>query len=78
MEIVVRIPDNLAATLPTPNGDLARDVLEGYALEGYKSGKLTAFQVQELLGFETPMEVDLLMFIGLLSYSLVTLFCDTA
>jgi uncharacterized protein UPF0175 len=58
MELVVHIPDRVLATLPSDNGDLARDLLESYALEGYKSGKLTAYQVQELLGFETRMEVD--------------------
>lgn len=58
MELVVQIPDTVVATLPSQNGDLARDLLESYALEGYKSGKLTAYQVQELLGLETSMEVD--------------------
>ena len=58
MELVVQIPDTVVATLPSQNGDLARDLVQSYALEGYKSGKLTAYQVQELLGFETRMEVD--------------------
>jgi hypothetical protein len=58
MELVVQIPDAVVGTLPSQNGDLSRDLLEGYALEGYRSGKLTANQVQELLGFETGMEVD--------------------
>ncbi len=58
MELIVRIPDNAAAILSTQNGDLAREVLEGYVLEGYRSGRLTAYQVQELLGFETGMDVD--------------------
>jgi hypothetical protein len=58
MELVVQIPDTVVATLPSQNGDLARDLLESYALQGYKSGKLTAYQVQELLGLETSMEVD--------------------
>lgn len=58
MELVVCIPDKAAAILSARNGDLAREVLEGYALEGYRSGRLTAWQVQELLGFETGMEVD--------------------
>jgi len=26
--------------------------------EGYKFGQLSAYQVQEVLGFDTPMEVD--------------------
>ena len=58
MEVVVHISDSVVATLPSRNGDLARDLLESYALEGYKSGKLTAYQMQELLGLETSMEVD--------------------
>jgi hypothetical protein len=40
------------------NGDGTRDLLETCALEGYKSGGLTASEVQKLLGFETGMEVD--------------------
>ena len=35
-----------------------RDLLENYVLEGYRSGRLTAHEVQELLGFEIGMEVD--------------------
>ena len=35
-----------------------RNLLESDALEGYRSGRLTAHQVQELLGFETGMDVD--------------------
>lgn len=58
MEVVVHISDSVVATLPSQVGDLARDLLESYALEGYKSGKLTAYQMQELLGLETRMEVD--------------------
>ena len=58
MEVVVHISDSVVATLPSQDGDLARDLLESYALEGYKSGKLTAYQMQELLGLETRMEVD--------------------
>lgn len=58
MELVVQIPDTVVGTLPSQNGDLSRDLLESYALEGYRSARLTANQVQELLGFETGMEVD--------------------
>ena len=58
MELVVQIPDAVVGTLPSQNGDLSRDLLESYAREGYRSGRLTANQVHELLGFETGMEVD--------------------
>ncbi|HEY3137916.1 MAG TPA: UPF0175 family protein [Blastocatellia bacterium] len=57
MEVVVHISDSVVATLPSQEGDLARDLLESYALGGYKSGKLTAYQMQELLGLETRMEL---------------------
>jgi hypothetical protein len=58
MKLVVEIPDTVVATLPSENGDLARGLLKSYALEDYKSGKLTACQAQALLDLETRMEVD--------------------
>src|SRR5258708_40071501 len=58
MEVTIQIPDDIAASIQTAGRDLPRSVLEAYALEGYKSGQLSAYQVQELLGFETSMEVD--------------------
>jgi len=58
MDVTVHIPDEAAAHLPTKNDELPRRLLEAYALEGYKSGELSAYQVQVMLGFETPMEVD--------------------
>jgi hypothetical protein len=58
MEVRIQIPDDVAAQIQSNGGDLPRNVLEAYALEGYKSGQLSAYQVQEVLGFETPMEVD--------------------
>lgn len=58
MECVLSIPDEIAADLQ-PNGeDVSRRLLEMAALEGYKSGELSAHQVQKMLGFETRMEVD--------------------
>lgn len=58
MELIVRIPDKAAGILPAQNGDFAREMLEGYALEGYKTGKFTAHQIGEILGLETGMEID--------------------
>lgn len=51
MEIRIQIPDDLAAQSQSNGVDLLRDVLEAYALEGYKSGQLSGYQVQEILGF---------------------------
>jgi hypothetical protein len=58
MEVRIQIPDDVAAQIQSNGGDLPRSVLEAYALEGFKSGQLSAYQVQEILGFQTPMEVD--------------------
>jgi hypothetical protein len=53
MRITVQLPDDLAH-LP----DAARAALEAFALEGYRSGALTARQTRILLGFETRHELD--------------------
>jgi predicted HTH domain antitoxin len=58
MQVTVEIPDEMAQRL-TPNGqDPARTTLEAVAIEGYRSGALTARQTRELLGFETRYELD--------------------
>jgi len=57
MEVRMNIPDDSAVQLQA-NGDMARRLLEMAALEGYKSGELTAHQLREMLGFDTRMEVD--------------------
>jgi predicted HTH domain antitoxin len=51
MTITVALPDDI-----TQHADPAREALEALALEGYRSGTLTQFQVGRLLGssrFET-------------------------
>lgn len=53
MQIVVELPDNLAQR---PNA--AREALEAFAVEGYRSGALSAYQIRLLLGFETRYELD--------------------
>ena len=58
MEVKISIPDHIAAELESKGGDLSRRLLEMAALEGYKSGALTAHQVQEMLRLESRVEVD--------------------
>lgn len=58
MEVQISIPDDVVVDVQPPNGDLSRWLLEMIALDGYRTEKLTAYQVQEMLGFETRMEVD--------------------
>jgi hypothetical protein len=53
MQITVELPDNLAQ-----RPDAARAALEAFAIEGYRSGALSAYQVRVLLGFETRYELD--------------------
>jgi hypothetical protein len=53
MQITVQLPDDLDQH-PNP----AREALEAFAIEGYRSGALSAYQIRLLLGFETRYELD--------------------
>lgn len=56
--MTVEIPDDFARIL-TPQGQApTRGTLEAVAIEGYRSGALSAYQVRRLLGFETRYELD--------------------
>lgn len=58
MEITLTIPDDIAIELQNGGAaPLSRRLLEIIALEGYKSGMLTEFQVQQMLSFEDRFEV---------------------
>jgi len=50
MEVTIRVPDELAQRLSTA-GDVSRQILEAFALEGYRNNNLTLLEVSELLGF---------------------------
>ncbi len=54
MQITLELPDEIAGELE----DLPRALLESFALEGYRSGKLTEGQVRKILGYGTRMQVD--------------------
>jgi len=58
MTITVEIPEGLLDHVVRAGQDPARAALEAIALEGYRSDRLSAADVRELLGFETLMEVD--------------------
>jgi hypothetical protein len=53
MQITLEVPDEIAERLE----DLPRALLESFALEGYRSGKLTEEQVRRVLGYGTRMQV---------------------
>lgn len=49
MEITVSIPDNFV-TLSEASEDVSRQMLEAYAIEGYRQLRLSLGQISELLG----------------------------
>lgn len=57
MHLTVEIPDEIAGTLGGGQA-LSRRVLEGFALEEYKSERISKAQLRRLLGFETRYELD--------------------
>src|ERR1700677_1216895 len=59
MHITLDIPDDLIEPLREAHGeDLPRAVLEQLALEGYRSRKLSRFQVHRLLGFDNRWNTE--------------------
>ena len=58
MQVTVEIPDDMAQQLMLKGQNPARTTLEAIAIEGYRSGALTASQTRRLLGFETRYELD--------------------
>lgn len=57
MQITLELPDDLVHGLGAQVRDLPRTLLEGFALEGYRSGTLTEEQVRRILGYGTRMQV---------------------
>lgn len=51
MRITIELPDEIAKNLG-PELGLPRRLLEAYAVEGYRSEKLTRHQVGQLLGLD--------------------------
>ena len=58
MRITLDLSEDVAQDLESKWKDLPRAALESLAVEGHRSGALTAYQVRRMLGFQTRMEVD--------------------
>jgi len=58
MQITLELPDDVARGLEAEVKNLPRALLESFAVEGYRSGKLTEEQVRRILGFGTRIQVD--------------------
>ena len=56
--ITVELPDDIVAQLRQSGVDVSRDMLEAFALEGYRSERLSPDEVMRLLGFDSRMELD--------------------
>ena len=54
MPLTVSLPDEI---LSSDREDVSRKILEQVALEGFKSGQLTAAQVRRILGFKSRLQV---------------------
>ena len=57
MDVVLRIPDDLAQRLGT-SGEIGRHALEALALEEFRLGHLTKPELRRLLGFGTRYALD--------------------
>jgi predicted HTH domain antitoxin len=60
MEVTLRIPDEVARQLSASGSDVSRRALEALALEGYREGALTLYQVSEMLGLSRVETEDFL------------------
>jgi predicted HTH domain antitoxin len=58
MQVTVDIPDNLAQSFQAAGRDPARATLEALAVDGYRSGALSAREARSLLGIETRYEFE--------------------
>jgi hypothetical protein len=61
MQVTIELPDELADQIRKTSGDVGRIILEAFAIDGYRSGKLTGGQVRQLLGRGTRFELDALL-----------------
>ncbi len=58
MSITINLPDSIVHHISADADDIRDKLLESFAVEGYRSGSLTSYEVGKLLGLETRMQVD--------------------
>lgn len=59
MQVALHIPDDVAELIRLTDGqDIARHILESYAIHAYQTRLLSEAQLRRLLGFETRYELD--------------------
>lgn len=58
VQITVELPDSVAEQLRASTPDIARRMLEAFAIDGYRSGTLTGRQVREMLCLKSRFDLD--------------------
>ena len=58
MTLTLNIPDTLVAPLGSAPGKVSRAVIEGFAVEAYRSGTLSCAEVRELRGHASRWETE--------------------
>jgi hypothetical protein len=58
VQIMVTLPDDLAAPLVPQGQEPARAALEALALEAYRQRRITGYQLRTLLGIPSRYELD--------------------
>ncbi len=58
MVLQIELPEDISRALAQRWGDMPRHVLETLAVQGYRAGVLSEYQVGLMLGFETRGETN--------------------
>ncbi len=58
MKVTIDLPEDVARVLCAKGETIEREVLEAFALNGYREEKLSQAQVKRMLGYQTDMQVD--------------------
>jgi hypothetical protein len=58
MTLTLEIPDSIAPAWKSEGEDVARAILEDSAVEAYRQGRLSAFQIRQLLGHASRWETE--------------------
>ncbi|HYU32661.1 MAG TPA: UPF0175 family protein [Thermoanaerobaculia bacterium] len=61
MQVFLEVPDDIVRKLEAGWSDLPRHALEALAVQAYRSGLLTASEVQQMLGLASRWETDELL-----------------
>ena|ERR1035437_5468702 len=58
MQVIIEVPEDIASQFAGDLPGVSRAATEALAIEGVRSGKLSAGQARRMLGFQTRMQVD--------------------